>query len=98
MPLVPHPSIFVHPGDWLKTEIVEENNVGITALAEAFGVSRQALSALLNARARLTADMALRFEKLFGISAETLMRMQAAYDLARARETEIRVDESRLAA
>jgi antitoxin HigA-1 len=100
MALVPHPSIFVHPGDWLKTEIVDENGVGVAALAVAFGVSRQALSALLNARARLSADMAIRFEKLFGIPAETLMRMQAAYDLAQARahQDDLKVDRTLLAA
>ena len=98
MALIPHPSIFVHPGAWLKTEIVEAHDVGIAALAAAFGISRQAVSALLNGRANLSADMAIRFEKLFGIDAETMMRMQASYDLARAREADITVDVSRLAA
>ena len=98
MALIPHPSLFVHPGAWLKTEIVEAHSVGVAELAAAFGISRQAVSALLNGRANLSADMAIRFEKLFGIDAETMMRMQASYDLARAREADITVDISRLAA
>lgn len=98
MGLKMHPSLFVHPGDWLKTEIVEPKKASVSGLAAAFGVSRQAVSALLNGRANLSAEMAIRFEKLFGIDAETMLRMQANYDLARARETDIPVDASRLAA
>ena len=98
MALVPHPSLFVHPGDWLKTEIVEASNIGVGTLADAFGISRQAVSALLHGRASLSAEMAIRFEKVFGIDAETLLRMQASYDLARARQDDIKVDLSLLAA
>lgn len=100
MALIMHPSLTIHPGEWLKTEVVEANNVAIGSLAKAFGVSRQALSALLNSRAALSADMAIRFEKLFGIKADTLCRMQIAYDLAKAREHEddILVDRRLLAA
>ena len=83
-----HPSFAVHAGDRLKTEIVEAHGVTINTLAEKFGVSRQAISALLNGRAALTADMAIRFEHAFGVRADTLMRMQTRYDLARAREHE----------
>ena len=100
MALEMHPSLAVHPGEWLKTEVVEANGVAIGALASAFGVSRQALSALLNSRSALSADMAIRFEKLFGIKADTLCRMQVAYDLAQARlhESDIKVDRTLLAA
>jgi antitoxin HigA-1 len=100
MPLTMHPSLAVHPGDWLKTEVVEANSIGVSALAAAFGVSRQAVSALLNGRAALSADMAIRFEKLFGVKADTLCRMQTAYDLAQARihQDEIKVDRTLLAA
>ena len=57
-------------------------------------VTRQAMSNLLGGRAGLSAEMAIRFEKAFGLSADTLMRMQAAHDLAevRAREAEIEVE------
>ncbi len=89
-----HPSLAVHPGNWLKTEIVDAHGVTISRLAESFHVSRQAISNLLNGRAALSAEMAIRFEKAFGVAADTLMRMQTAYDLARARarENEIVVD------
>jgi antitoxin HigA-1 len=100
MALTMHPSIAVHPGDWLKTEIVEPSGIGTSALAAAFGVSRQAVSALLNGRAALSADMAIRFEMLFGIKADTICRMQSTYDLAQARahQDDIKVDRSLLAA
>jgi len=88
MALRMHPSLTVHVGDWLKTEIVEPVGVSVTALAEHFGVSRQALSTLLNGNAKLSADMAIRFEKAFGVKADTLLRMQTAYDLAQTREHE----------
>jgi addiction module HigA family antidote len=83
-----HPSFAIHAGEWLKTEIVEAHRVSINALAGAFGVSRQSISALLNGRASLSADMAIRFEHAFGVKAETLMRMQARYELGKAREHE----------
>ncbi|MEO5586452.1 MAG: HigA family addiction module antitoxin [Novosphingobium sp.] len=81
-----HPSMFVHPGPWLKAEIVEPFGMTVTDAAAHLGVSRQNLSMLLNGHAALSAMMSLRFEKAFGISADTLLRMQAAYDLAQARE------------
>ncbi|MFC0632299.1 HigA family addiction module antitoxin [Brevundimonas balnearis] len=80
-----HSSHAVHPGLWLAEEIVTPRGLTVTALAEALGVTRQALSQLLNGRAGLSAEMAIRFEKAFGLKAETLVRMQAAYDLAAAR-------------
>jgi antitoxin HigA-1 len=85
MALKMHPSISVHAGVWLMTEIVEPSGRSITDLAASMGVSRQALSTVLNGHASLSADMALRFEKEFKISADTLMRMQTSYDLAQAR-------------
>lgn len=83
-----HPSFAIHAGEWLKTEIVEAHGVSINNLAKAFGVSRQSISALLNGRAALSADMAIRFEHAFGVKAETLMRMQARHELGKAREHE----------
>ena len=100
MALKMHPSLAVHVGDWLKTEIVQPAGVNVTALAAHFGVSRQALSTLLNGNASLSADMAIRFEKAFGVKADTLLRMQTTYELAQARthEAEIRVEKLALAA
>lgn len=88
-----HHSIAVHPGMWLRAEIVEPAGLSVTALAERLCVTRQAASNLLNGNAGLSAEMAIRFEKAFGVKADTLMRMQAAYEVtkARAREDVIRV-------
>jgi addiction module HigA family antidote len=89
-----HPTIAVHPGPWLRAEIVEPAGLSVTALAERLRVTRQAASNLLNGNAGLSAEMSIRFEKAFGVRADTLMRMQAAHELAeaRAREGEIVVE------
>ncbi len=92
MALQIHPSLLCHVGDWLKTEIVEPHGLSVTVTAAKLGVTRQALSTLLNSRAGLSAEMAIRFEKAFGIDADTLLRMQAAYDLVQARKRDIRVE------
>jgi antitoxin HigA-1 len=82
-----------HPGDFIRTEIIAPAGLSVTAAAEALGVSRPALSSLLNAKANLSGEMALRLEKAFGVRMDTLMRMQSSYDIAqtRKREKEIRV-------
>jgi antitoxin HigA-1 len=61
-------------------------------------VTRQAMSNLLNGNAGLSAEMAIRFEKAFGLRADTLMRMQAAHDLAQARKLEKRINVERVQA
>jgi addiction module HigA family antidote len=93
-----HGSFAVHPGEWLKTEIVEPHELSVTVLARRLGVSRPAMSTLLNGHAGLSAEMALRFEKAFGVRADTLLRMQAAHDLAKARAHEGSVEIERYAA
>ena len=82
-----------HPGDFIRTEIIEPAGLSVPAAAAALQVSRPALSSLLNAKANLSGEMALRIEKAFGVRMDTLMRMQGAYDIAqtRKREKEIRV-------
>ncbi len=82
-----------HPGDFIRTEIVAPAGLTVTAAAAALQVSRPALSSLLNGKADLSGEMALRIEKAFGVKMDTLMRMQSAYDIAktRGREKEIRV-------
>lgn len=75
-----------HPGSFIRTEILEPAGYSVTAAAEALGVSRAALSSLLNERADLSGDMALRIEKAFGVKMDTLMRMQSSYDIAQARK------------
>jgi antitoxin HigA-1 len=82
-----------HPGDFIRTEIIEPVGLTVTAAAAALRVSRPTLSSLLNGKADLSGDMALRIEKAFGVKMDTLLRMQASYDIAqtRKRENEIRV-------
>ena len=82
-----------HPGDFIRTEIIDSAGLSVTAAAAAIHVSRPTLSSLLNGKADLSGDMALRLEKAFGVKMDTLMRMQSSYDIAqtRKRENQIRV-------
>ena len=82
-----------HPGDLIRSEIIQPAGLSVTAAAVALAVSRPALSSLLNGKADLSGDMALRIEKAFGVKMDTLMRMQSAYDIVqtRRREKQIRV-------
>jgi len=82
-----------HPGGFIKHEIIKPLGLSVTAAAEVLGVTRATLSTLLNERAHLSPEMALRIEKAFGVSMDTLMRMQNSYDIAqtRKREGEIQV-------
>jgi addiction module HigA family antidote len=82
-----------HPGDFIRTEIIEPRDLTVTMAAQVLQVSRPALSSLLNGKADLSGEMALRIEKAFGVKMDTLMRMQASYDIARtrSRENEIHV-------
>jgi len=93
-----HHSLAVHPGIWLRQEIVDPVGLDVTFLANHMDVARQSMSKLLNGRQGLSADMAIRFEKAFGLSAETLMRMQASYELAEARTHEAEIDVDALVA
>ena len=74
-----------HPGEFVKCEIIEPLGLTVTAAARVLGVTRAALSAFLNERASLSPDMAIRLEKAFEVSMETMMRMQNGYDIAQAR-------------
>lgn len=73
-----------HPGEVLRQYLPE--TLGVTEAAKRLGVTRQALSALLNGRAGVSAEMALRLEASLGTSAEMWAEMQAGYDLWRARQ------------
>ena len=77
-----------HPGSFVKHEVLKPLGLSVTAAADVLGVTRPALSALLNERAHLSPEMAIRIEKAFGLSMETLMRMQNSYDIAQARKRE----------
>ena len=77
-----------HPGGFIRGEILEPLELSVTAAAAALGVTRATLSTLLNERSHLSPEMALRLEKAFGVSMDTLMRMQNSYDIAQARKRE----------
>ncbi len=72
-----------HPGMLVQRQVMRPLELTVTDAAKILGVGRAALSALLNGRAALSPEMALRIEKAFGPSMDMLMRMQLAYDLAR---------------
>jgi addiction module HigA family antidote len=74
-----------HPGAVIRGEILAPRKLNVTQGAEALGVTRPALSAVLNERASLSAEMALRIEKAFGVSMELLLRIQLSFDIAKAR-------------
>ena len=80
-----------HPGQFIKMEIIDPLGLSVTAAAKVLGVTRPTLSALLNGRAALSSDMALRIEKAFGSKMDTLMRMQTSYDIAQARRREAKI-------
>ncbi len=77
-----------HPGSFVRTEIIEPMDLSVTRAAAVLGITRTALSAFLNERSSLSPEMALRIEKAFGVSMDTLMRMQNSYDIAQARKRE----------
>ena len=82
-----------HPGDFIRTEIVEELSLTVTKAAQILGVRRATLSDLLNGKTSLSPEMALRIEKAFGVGMDMLLRMQAWHDASqmRARASEISV-------
>ena len=88
-----------HPGDFIRTEIIEDLGLSVTRAAEILGVRRATLSDLLNAKSSLSAEMALRIEKAFGISMDLLLRMQAWHDASqmRARSDDIQVQRYQIA-
>ena len=79
-----------------STEIIEPTGLTVTAAAKALRVSRPTLSSLLNGRANLSGEMALRIEKAFGVKMDTLMRMQSSYDIAETRRRERQISVPRI--
>ena len=77
-----------HPGAFIRTEVLDPLELNVTKAAAVLRVSRVTLSNLVNGQADLSGDMALRIEKAFGVRMETLMRMQASYDIVRTRARE----------
>ena len=69
-----------HPGDFIRTEILDDLHLSVARAAEMLGVRRATLSDLVNGKAALSPEMALRIEKAFDVSMDMLLRMQAWYD------------------
>ena len=84
-----------HPGTFIRHEILDAYNLSVTNAASVLGVTRPALSALINERSSLSSEMALRIEKAFGVSMDVLMRMQNSYDIAETRKKENEIDVKR---
>ncbi len=83
-----HPSIDpVHPGEILREDILSALALSKTALADALGISRRTLYDILIERQPVTAEMAVRFGKLFGNGAGFWVNLQRLYDLALAERT-----------
>jgi addiction module HigA family antidote len=88
-----------HPGGIVRRQCLAPLGLTVTAAAKGLGVTRQALSDLVNERAGISVDMAIRLSKAFGSSPETWLGLQMAWDLwqARDRAEAIRVERFRAA-
>ena len=84
-----------HPGSFVKAEIIDPLDLSVKQAAEILGITRQALSSFLNEQSDLSPEMAIRLDKAFGLSMETLMRMQCSYDIAKARQRAGQINVSR---
>ncbi|MFN0102371.1 MAG: HigA family addiction module antitoxin [Bryobacteraceae bacterium] len=84
-----------HPGDLIRTEIIEALGLNLSKAAEILKVRRATLSDLLHGKSALTPQMALRIEKAFGPDMNHLLRMQLAYDVAKTREQAREIDVQR---
>ena len=90
----------VHPGRIVRHDCLEPLGLSVKEGAKVLGVTRQALNNVVNGKAAISPEMAIRLAKAFGSTAETWLRMQLAYDLAAARkdESKIKVRRQRLEA
>jgi len=80
-----------HPGRIVRHDCLEPLGLSVTAGAKVLGVTRQALNNVVNGKAAISPEMAIRLAKAFGSTAETWLRMQLAYDLAAARKDEAKI-------
>ena len=76
----------VHPGEFIRAEILEELGLSTSKAAEILDVPREVLTDLVNEEAALSPEMALRIEMAFGLNMEMMLRMQARYDSVSIRE------------
>ena len=81
----------VHPGLIVRHDCLEPLGLSVTEAAKVLGVSRQALNNVVNGRAGISPEMAIRLTKAFGSTPETWLHMQLAYDLAAARKHESKI-------
>ena len=87
-----------HPGEIVRYDCIEALGLNVSSAAAALGVTRQALSNLVNGSSGISPEMAIRLEKAFGSTAEQWLRMQMAYDLAMARKSGSKIKVKRIAA
>ena len=87
-----------HPGRTIANACLEPLGLTVTAGARVLGVTRPTLSNVINGKASISPEMAIRLEKAFGSTADAWLRMQAAYDLAQARKREKDIKVERVAA
>ena len=87
-----------HPGISVRINCLDPVGLSVTEGAKALGVSRQALSRLINGQAGVSPEMAIRLSKAFGTTPDIWIRMQASYDIARAKRQAARIKVVRLAA
>ncbi len=87
-----------HPGEILREFCIEPLGLSVTRTAEALGVSRKTLSSILNGRAGISPDMAIRLSKAFGTSAESWLNQQVQYDLWLAEQNPNSIDVEQLSA
>ena len=87
-----------HPGGIVRRQCLEPLDLSVTQAAKGLGVTRQALSQLVNEHTGVSVDMAIRLSKAFGSSPDTWLRMQMAYDLWQAQERADLISVQRFAA
>lgn len=80
-----------HPGAFIRTEVIDDLGLSVSKAADILGVRRATLSDLLNEKASLTPEMALRLEKAFRLSMDMLLQMQAWYDGTEMRKHEKKI-------
>ena len=80
-----------HPGRIVRSSCLEPLGLSVTDGAEVLGVTRQTLNNVVNGKSGISPEMAIRLSKAFGSAPETWLRMQLAYDLARARKYESKI-------
>ena len=76
----------IHPGEILKDEVIEANDLTVTAAAKLLGVTRVTLSNVLNQKSDISPDMAYRIAKVFGGTADIWANLQTKYNMHQAAE------------